>query len=173
MTEVVIVSIARSPVGRANKGSLASLRPDGLAAQMTKGALDQLPALDPAEIDDLILGCAMPGGEQCFNMTRAVAVQRGFGHLPGTTVTRYCASSLQTTRMAMHAVKAGEAHVCVLAGVESVTSFRNGNSDNLPGTENPLFQSAQARSARAAQGGVSWCDPRETGELPDIYIAMG
>src|SRR6201991_1191739 len=101
MPEAVIVSAARSPIGRANKGSLVSIRPDELAAQMVRAALDKVPALDPTQIDDLMLGCGLPGGEQGFNMGRVVTVLLGYDHLPGTTVTRYCSSSLQTTRMAM------------------------------------------------------------------------
>src|SRR5205085_10225344 len=107
MSEAVIVAAARSPIGRAGKGSLVSIRPDDLAAQMVRAALDKVPQLDPKDIDDLMLGCGLPGGEQGFNMGRAVAVLLGYDHLPGCTITRYCASSLQTTRMAFHAIKAG------------------------------------------------------------------
>ena len=101
MPEAVIVSIARSPIGRAGKGSLVSMRPDDLAAQMVTAALDKIPALDPTDIDDLLMGCGLPGGEQGFNIGRNVAIQLGYDFLPGTTITRYCSSSLQTTRMAL------------------------------------------------------------------------
>src|SRR5246500_3389427 len=105
MPEAVIVSTARSPIGRAGKGSLVSIRPDDLAVQMVRAALDKVPALDPTQIDDLIMGCGLPGGEQGYNIGRVVSVLLGFDHLPGCTVTRYCASSLQSTRMAFHAIK--------------------------------------------------------------------
>jgi len=173
MPEAVIVSTARSPIGRAFKGSLAGIRPDDLAAQMIAAALAKVPELDPTTIDDLMLGCGLPGGKQGFNMARVVAVALGYDEVPGTTVTRYCSSSLQTTRMALHAIKAGEGDVFVSAGVESVSSLASGNSDSLPDTRNPLFADAQARTALAAQGGVSWRDPRLDGNVPDAYIAMG
>src|SRR5258708_4859322 len=111
MPEAVIVATARSPIGRAGKGSLTSIRPDDLTAQIVRAALDKVPQLDPAHIEDLMLGCGLPGGEQGFNMGRIVAVKLGMDHLPGCTVTRYCSSSLQTSRMALHAIKAGEADV--------------------------------------------------------------
>ncbi|MGI8613552.1 MAG: acetyl-CoA C-acetyltransferase [Nocardioidaceae bacterium] len=173
MPEAVIAAISRSPIGRAVKGSLKDLRPDDMAVQMVRAALDQLPALDPDDIDDLMLGCGLPGGEQGFNLGRIVAVLLGMDHLPGTTVTRYCSSSLQTTRMAMHAIRAGEGDVFISAGVESVSSFVRGNSDSLPGTRNPVFDEAVGRTASSAQGGHTWHDPREDGSLPDAYIAMG
>ncbi|MGY1741785.1 MULTISPECIES: acetyl-CoA C-acetyltransferase [unclassified Blastococcus] len=174
MPEAVIVATARSPIGRAFKGSLKDLRPDDLTATIVRAALDKVPALDPADIDDLMLGCGLPGGEQGHNMGRVVSVLLGMDHLPGTTITRYCSSSLQTTRMAMHAIKAGEGDVFISAGVEMVSRFAKGNSDSLPDTENPAFADAQARVAKSAEGGVDgWTDPRENGELPDVYIAMG
>ena len=139
MPEAVIVSAARSPIGRAMKGSLVSIRPDDLAVQMVRAALDKVPALNPHQIDDLILGCGLPGGEQGFNMARVVAVALGYDFLPGTTVNRYCSSSLQTTRMAFHAIKAGEGDAFVSAGVEAVSRFAKGNSDSWPDTKNPLF----------------------------------
>ncbi|MGY1601036.1 acetyl-CoA C-acetyltransferase [Geodermatophilus sp. SYSU D00815] len=174
MPEAVIVATARSPIGRAFKGSLKDLRPDDLTATVVRAALDKVPALDPADIDDLMLGCGLPGGEQGYNMGRVVAVLLGMDHLPGTTITRYCSSSLQTTRMALHAIKAGEGDVFISAGVEMVSRFVKGNSDSLPDTHNPVFADAQARVAKVAESGAdSWTDPRESGEIPDIYIAMG
>ncbi|MEU7168864.1 acetyl-CoA C-acetyltransferase [Streptomyces morookaense] len=174
MPEAVIVSTARSPIGRAFKGSLKDLRPDDLTATIIQAALAKVPQLDPREIDDLMLGCGMPGGEQGHNLARIVAVQMGMDHLPATTITRYCASSLQTSRMALHAIKAGEGDVFVSAGVEMVSRSANGSSDGIPGTHNPLFADAEARTAaRAEQGGADWHDPREDGLVPDAYIAMG
>ncbi|MET9290584.1 acetyl-CoA C-acetyltransferase [Streptomyces sp. NPDC003077] len=174
MPEAVIVSAARSPIGRAHKGSLKDLRPDDLTATIIQAALDKIPALDPRDIDDLMLGCGLPGGEQGHNLGRIVAVQMGMDHLPGCTITRYCSSSLQTSRMALHAIKAGEGDVFISAGVETVSRFVKGSSDGLPDTHNPLFAEAEARTAaRAENGGEGWHDPREDGLVPDAYIAMG
>jgi len=169
----VIVATARSPIGRAAKGSLVDVRPDDLAAEIVRAVLDKVPALDPHEIDDLLLGCGLPGGEQGFNMARVIAVSLGYDDLPGATITRYCSSSLQTTRMAMHAIRAGEGDVFISAGVETVSRFVHGNSDTWPGTHNPKFTEAEERSVEAAQGGVTWHDPREDGLLPNIYLPMG
>jgi len=174
MPEAVIVATARSPIGRAFKGSLTGIRPDDLAAQMVTAALAKVPQLDPADIGDLILGCGLPGGEQGFNMARVVAVLLGQDHLPGTTVNRYCSSSLQTIRMAFHAIRAGEGDVYVSAGVECVSRFAKGSSDSLPDTKNPRFAEAESRTDRARSGSAGpWHDPREDDLLPDIYIAMG
>ncbi|MFJ3586427.1 acetyl-CoA C-acetyltransferase [Streptomyces sp. NPDC090127] len=174
MPEAVIVSTARSPIGRAFKGSLKDLRPDDLTATIIQAALAKVPELDPRDIDDLMLGCGLPGGEQGNNLGRIVAVQMGMDHLPGCTVTRYCSSSLQTSRMALHAIKAGEGDVFISAGVEMVSRFVKGNSDSLPDTHNPLFADAEARTAAvAASEGSAWHDPREDGLVPDAYIAMG
>ncbi|MQA77347.1 MAG: acetyl-CoA C-acetyltransferase [Streptosporangiales bacterium] len=174
MPEAVIVATARSPIGRAGKGSLTELRPDDLTAAMVRAALDKVPELDPADVDDLLLGCGLPGGEQGFNMARVVAVLLGYDHLPGATVTRYCSSSLQTTRMAFHAIRAGEGEAFVSAGVECVSRFVKGSSDSLPDTANPAFADASARTGRRAQADAeTWTDPRAAGQLPDVYIAMG
>ncbi|WP_131737199.1 acetyl-CoA C-acetyltransferase [Actinomadura roseirufa] len=174
MPEAVIVATARSPIGRAFKGSLKDVRPDDLTAQMITAAMAKVPQLDPAEIDDLLLGCGLPGGEQGYNMARVVAVLLGWDGVPGATITRYCSSSLQTTRMALHAIKAGEADVIVSAGVETVSRFAKGSSDGLEDTHNPLFTGARGRTEKAAEGGAPvWHDPREDGALPDVYIAMG
>src|SRR5262249_42918858 len=124
-------------------------------------------------IDDLILGCGLPGGEQGFNMARVVAVELGYDYLPGTTVNRYCSSSLQTTRMAFHAIKAAEGDAFIAAGVGAGAPFGQGTSDSWPDTKNPRFEEAQERSAAAAAGADEWHDPRADGKLPDIYIAMG
>ena len=174
MPDAVIVSTARSPIGRAGKGSLVSIRPDDLAAQMVRAALDKVPELDPHELDDLMMGCGQPGGESGFNIARTVAVQLGYDFLPGTTVNRYCSSSLQTTRMAFHAIKAGEGSAFVSAGVETVSRFAKGSSDGWPDTRNPLYDEAMQRTAKVAESGASeWHDPREDGNVPDVYIAMG
>lgn len=174
MPEAVIVSAARSPIGRAFKGSLKDVRADDLTATIIQTALAKVPELDPKDIDDLMLGCGLPGGEQGNNLGRIVAVQMGMDHLPGCTITRYCSSSLQTTRMALHAIKAGEGDVFISAGVEMVSRFTKGNSDSLPDTRNPFFAEAEARTEAVAQSeGSTWHDPREDGLVPDAYIAMG
>ncbi len=174
MPEAVIVATARSPIGRAGKGSLTSIRPDDLTAQIVTAALAKVPQLDPADVGDLMLGCGLPGGEQGFNMARVVAILLGHDHLPGTTVNRYCSSSLQTTRMAFHAIKAGEGDAYISAGVECVSRLAKGSSDSWPDTQNPAFADARRRAERIAAGGAGpWHDPREDGLMPDIYIAMG
>ena len=174
MSEAVIVATARSPIGRAQKGSLKDLRPDDLAATIIRAALDRVPALDPTEIGDLMLGCAQPAGEQGYNMARVVATMLGFDHLPGTTLNRYCSSSLQTTRMAFHAIKAGEGDAYLSAGVECVSRYANGRSDGIADTHNAVFATARQRTVERAEGGAeSWHDPREDGLIPDVYIAMG
>ena len=172
MPEAVIVSAARTPIGRANKGSLKDFRPDDLTALITKAALDKVPALDPNDVDDLYLGCGLPGGEAGNNMARIVTSLMGY-EIPGATVTRYCSSSVQTSRMAFHAIKAGEGDVFISAGVETVSRFQFGTSDHIPNTKNPIFADAQKRTEEYAQGGKDWHDPREDGLVPDIYIAMG
>ncbi|OBG72512.1 acetyl-CoA acetyltransferase [Mycobacterium sp. E2462] len=173
MPEAVIVSTARSPIGRAMKGSLVNMRPDDLTVQIVRAALDKVPELNPHQIDDLILGCGQPGGESGFNLARVIAVELGYDFLPGTTVNRYCSSSLQTSRMAFHAIKAGEGDAFISAGVETVSRFAKGSADSWPDTKNELFDEAQERSAAAANGADEWHDPRTDGNLPDVYIAMG
>jgi acetyl-CoA C-acetyltransferase len=171
MPEPVIVATARSPIGRAFKGSLVDIRPDDLASQIVTAVLDKVPELPRNEIEDLMLGCGLPGGEQGFNMARVVSILSGLGDVPGTTVNRYCSSSLQTIRMAAHAVKAGEGDAFIAAGVECVSRFTKGNSDSLPDTENPVFAGAKSRSAERSLGGAAPWAPADG--LPDIYIAMG
>ena len=173
MPEAVIVATARSPIGRAGRGSLVDLRPDDLTAQVVRAVLDKVPALDPHTIDDVLLGCGRPGGESGFNLARVVNVLLGLDDVPGATLTRYCASSTQTTRMAFHAIKAGEADVIVSAGVETVSRYDRGTSE-AAANRNEVFADAIARSEAATAGGAGvWHDPREDGALPDVYVAMG
>ena len=170
MPEAVIVSAVRSPIGRAFKGSLVDVRADDLAAQMVVAALARVPELPLSEIEDLLLGCGLPGGEQGFNMARVVSVLARLPDTPGTTVNRYCASSLQTIRMAAHAIRSGEGTAYVAAGVECVSRFINGNSDSLPDTANPAFDDARMRSAeRSGPGALRW----QPEGMPDVYISMG
>ncbi len=168
MTEAVIVSTARSPIGRANKGSLIEVRPDDLTATIVKAALDKVPELDRTTIDDLILGCGQPAGESGFNIARVAAILAGLDDVPGVTINRYCSSSLQAIRMAAHAIKAGEGDVFVAAGVEAVSRYMSGFADSGP--HNPLIAEAEARTAELSQGADSW-EPFDG--PPDIYIAMG
>ncbi|MEZ2389831.1 acetyl-CoA C-acetyltransferase [bacterium RCC_150] len=180
MSEAVIVSTARSPIGRAFKGSLKDERPDDLATAMVNAALAKIPGFDPGSedgrgLDDIYLGCAEPSGEAGSNMARVVAVLAGLDTVPAVTVNRFCASSLQTLRMAFHAIKAGEGHAFVAAGVESVSRYQNwvGAGETDTSMHNPLFQMARARTAARAASNTPWTDPRLGGRMPDVYIAMG
>lgn len=174
MHDAVIVSAVRSPIGRARKGSLAGLRADELATQMIRAALDEVPALDPRELDDLLLGCGLPSGEQGYNLARTVAVRLGYDALPGATVTRFCASSLQSTRMAFHSIRAGESTAVISAGVESVSRFGlHNDADSSPATRNPYFADAERRTAERAAAWTDWTDPRSADGIPDAYVDMG
>ena len=175
MPEAVIVATARSPIGRAFKGSLVGVRPDDLAATIVQAALDKVPGLDPATLDDLMLGCAEPEAKQGVNMARRVAVALGYDSLPGTTVNRFCASSVQTSRMAFHAIKAGEGHAFVSAGVECVSHYPafSGAGGGREEFLNPVFDEARARTDATAASNETWHDPRQDGQLPDVYISMG
>ena len=170
MPEAVIVATGRTPIGRAFKGSLVDLRPDDLTAHVVREVLNKVPQLDPAEVEDLIVGCGQPAGESGFNVARVAAILAGLDQVPGVTVNRYCSSSLQTIRMAAHAIRAGEGDVFVAAGVETVSRFGNGASD-IAKAMTPLFADAIARSAsRAERRGEPWTPAPG---LPDVYIAMG
>ncbi len=171
MPDAVIVATARSPIGRAFKGSLKDMRPDDLSAQIITALLEKVPEVDPDQIEDLLMGCGQPAGEAGFNIARVAAVLAGLDECPGVTVNRYCASSLQTIRMAAHAIRAGEGDCFIAAGVETTSRFLAGSSDGVPGTHNPKFADAEARSARRAEGGQDPWSPSDG--LPDIYIAMG
>jgi acetyl-CoA C-acetyltransferase len=122
MPQAVIVATARTPIGRANKGSLADVRPDDLAAFAIKSVLEKAPAVDPGEVVDVMMGCGFPQEKQGMNLGRRAALLAGLpDHVPGCTVNRFCASSTQTIRMAFHAVAAGEGDVYIAAGVESIS----------------------------------------------------
>ena len=153
MPEPVVVALGRTPIGRAFKGSLINWRGDDLAAFLVGKVLEEVPELDPHTVDDLICGCGLPGGEQGFNLGRAVSILARL-NVPGTTVTRYCSSSLQTSRMAAHAIRCSEGDVFLSVGVEMVSRYGNGSSDP-PACQNRLLQ------------------PGNSGEDPDYYIAMG
>ncbi|WP_405065220.1 acetyl-CoA C-acetyltransferase [Kribbella sp. NBC_01510] len=174
MPEAVIVSTARSPIGRAYKGSLTTIRPDDLAVQMIEAAVGKV-GLTGDQIEDLALGCAEPHDEHGGNMARRVAVQLGWDNTPATTVNRFCASSTQTARMAFHAIKSGEGDIFVSAGVECVSRYKNFGSAGVgdPTSFNPVFTDAVQRTEKYAETNDTWHDPRADGQIPDIYIAMG
>jgi acetyl-CoA C-acetyltransferase len=174
MPEAVIVSTARSPIGRAYKGSLKDIRPDDLAVQMIQAAVGKVD-LDPALIDDVAVGCAEPHDEHGGNMARRIAVQLGWDDTPATTVNRFCASSVQTARMAFHAIRSGEGDVFVSAGVECVSRYKNFGSAGVgdPSSFNTVFEDAVRRTEKYAETNETWHDPREDGLVPDIYISMG
>lgn len=177
MSEPVIVAMARTPIGRAFKGSLLAERPEDLAAAAITAALAQVPQLDAREIDDLIVGCGVPGGVQGSNLARVIAVQLGWDSVPGLIVSRFCASSLQSIRTAAHAIRAGEGDVFIAAGVESISSFAVTDVDGLPQAHSPNFASAAERTELRATSNVEstgpWTDPRDDGALPDVYVQMG
>ena len=154
MSEAVIVSIARTPIGRAVKGSLIDQRPDDLGAYVVTEVLGRVPQLDRGQIDDVICGCALPGGEQSHNIARIISILTGTG-APGTTVNLYCASSLQAVRMAFHAIKADEGSAFLCVGVESSTRSPFGVFSDQPDTQNPRLQAGNAEG------------------FPQAYIAMG
>ena len=168
MTEAVIVATARSPIGRANKGSLVSMRPDDMSAQIVKALMAKVPQIQPTMVDDLMWGIGQPAGEGGFNIARVVAILAGLDEVPGVQVNRYCSSSLQTIRMAFHAIKAGEGDCFIAGGVETVSRYANGASDTAP---NPIFKEPGARTTLRAGGGQGPWSPQAG--LPDVYIAMG
>ncbi len=170
MPEAVIVATGRTPIGRANKGSLVECRPDDLAALVIREVLAKVPELDPQSVEDVIMGSGQPGGEAGYNIGRVAAILAGLPDVPGVTVNRYCSSSLQTIRMAAHAIRAGEGDVFIAAGVETVSRYQYGAADTGP--HNPVFAAAEARTAeRTPASGAPWT-PLE-GAFPDVYIAMG
>jgi len=168
MSEAVIVATARSPIGRANKGTLTSIRPDDMAAQIVRALLAKVPSVKASDVEDLIMGIGQPAGEGGFNVGRMVAILAGLGDVPGVTVNRYCSSSLQTIRMAAHAIKAGEGDCFISAGVETVSRYFAGASDTAP---NPIFDGPGVRTKLRAEGAQPSWTPQEG--LPDAYIAMG
>jgi acetyl-CoA C-acetyltransferase len=144
MPEAVIVDAVRTPIGRAVKGSLRSVRADDLAAIPLKALLERNPQLDPGAIGDVMMGCGFGEGESGYNIGRIAVLLAGIDHhVPGCTVNRFCASSLQTTRMAFHAIKAGEGDTYVAAGVEAVSRVGGGRefefNHALDGSEGSLY----------------------------------
>lgn len=168
-SSAVIVATARTPIGRAYKGSLVDARPDDLSALVIQAVLAKLPGLDPRLVEDVYWGCAQPAGEQGYNIARVAGLLAGLPDVPGATVNRYCSSSLQAIRMAAHAIAAGEGDIFITGGVECVSRFAKGKADGMEGTLNPRFAEAQARTLRSAKGG----DWRPAEGLPDVYVSMG
>ncbi len=176
----VIVAAARSPMGRAYKGAFANLRPEDLARQIIRAALDQVPELDPATVDDLLLGCGQPGGEHGNNIARVIAVMMGLDDVPALTLTRYCSASIQVLRMAHHSILAGDGDAFITAGLELESRHRRGTSDYLPAEaqqlvggswRHPAFEEPDA-AARAREH-ETWSDPRVDGRMPQVYMEMG
>ena len=168
MPEAVIVATARTPIGRASKGTLVEARPDDMSAFIIDQVLSKVPQLPREEIEDVLWGTGQPGGEQGYNVARVASLLAGLD-APGVTVNRYCSSSLQTIRMAFHAIKSGEGDAFVAGGVECVSRYQYGASDTGP--HNESFAPAEARTAdRTGEDTVDWSPP--TG-FPDVYIAMG
>ncbi len=168
MPEAVIVATARSPIGRANKGSLMSLRTDEMAAQIVRALMAKVPSVKGSDIEDLIIGVGQPAGEAGFNLGRMVALLAGIPEAPGVVVNRYCSSSLQTIRMAAHAIKAGEGDCFIAAGVEAVSRYQFGAADTAP---NPIFKGPGERTKLRALGGQPVWTPQDG--LADAYMAMG
>jgi len=144
MPEAVIVDAVRTPIGRAVKGSLKSVRADDLAAVPLKAIIERNPQVEPGSIVDVMMGCGFAEGESGYNIGRNATLLAGIDHhVPGTTVNRFCASSLQTTRMAFHAIKAGEGDTYIAAGVEAVSRAGKGADfqfhPQLDGSENSLY----------------------------------
>jgi len=169
MPEAVIVATGRTPIGRANKGSLVECRPDDLSALVLRSVLEQVPQLNPGEVEDVMLGCGQPAGEAGYNVARVAALLAGLDNVPGVTVNRYCSSSLQTIRMAAHAIRAGEGDVFIAAGVETVSRYSHGASDTGP--HNTAFGTAEERTKVRAPAVTEPWSP--AAGLPDVYIAMG
>ncbi len=170
MREAVILATSRTPIGRAFKGSLVDIRPDEMSAFVIDDVLSKVPAVDPATVEDVIWGCGQPAGEAGYNIARVAGLLAGL-QAPGVTVNRYCSSSLQTIRMAAHAIAAGEGDCFVAGGVETISRYGAGMADEMPNTHNQRFAEAETRSATRSGGGKGdW--PLPDG-LPDIYIAMG
>ncbi|MDG2027156.1 MAG: acetyl-CoA C-acetyltransferase [Acidimicrobiales bacterium] len=167
MPEAVIVATSRTPIGRANKGSLVDARPDDMSSFILSDVMGKA-GVEASDVEDVIWGIGQPGGEGGYNIARVISAMQGLD-IPGVTVNRYCSSSLQTIRMASHAIKAGEGDCFVAGGVETVSRYMYGAADSGP--HNELFADAEARSAdRSGEGSETWSAPEG---VPDIYIAMG
>ncbi|MCG6962848.1 MAG: thiolase family protein [Acidobacteria bacterium] len=149
MREAVIVSVARTPIGRAKRGSLRDTRPEEFTAEVLKALIERTPGLEPAMVDDVILGCAMPEGEQGMNIARMIALLAGFPNsVPAMTVNRFCSSGSQTIALAADTIKAGNAEIIIAGGVESMSMVAMGGNKLI-------------------------ADPALVDKLPTAYTAMG
>jgi acetyl-CoA C-acetyltransferase len=166
MPEAVIVAAVRSPIGRAYKGALVGERADDVLMQTSRALLSQVPALPLPDIDEVLLGCSLAGGEQGGNLGRLLPVMLGLDNVPGTTLNKYCASSMQTTRSASQAIRVGDGTTYLSLGLEMVSRVVDRNPDPAPGERHPMFVSG-------APGAGRWVDPRERGEVPDAFMSMG
>jgi acetyl-CoA C-acetyltransferase len=167
MPEAVIVATSRTPIGRANKGSLVDARPDDLSSFILADVMGKA-GIEASDVEDVMWGIGQPGGEGGYNIARVISSMLGL-EIPGVTVNRYCSSSLQTIRMAAHAIMAGEGDCFVSGGVETVSRYMYGAADSGP--HNELFTDAEGRSKTRAEGGHGDWAPVEG--VRDIYIAMG
>jgi acetyl-CoA C-acetyltransferase len=145
-----------------------SLRTDEMAAQIVRALMAKVPSVKGSDIEDLIIGVGQPAGEAGFNLGRMVALLAGIPEAPGVVVNRYCSSSLQTIRMAAHAIKAGEGDCFIAAGVEAVSRYQFGAADTAP---NPIFKGPGERTKLRSAGGQPVWTPQQG--LADAYIAMG
>ena len=173
--QAVIVAATRTPITRAIKGAFAHTRAEDLVVAAIEGALAHIPELDPHTIDDIITGSWMQSKDQGGNIARRIAVLLGYDGVPGVSVNRACASSLQAIRMAHHAIGMGEAHAVIATGVESISRYEHPTSagSTATGDRHPGFESADESSRQHEGANLTWSDPRERGQRPDIYAAMG
>ncbi|WP_072802192.1 acetyl-CoA C-acyltransferase [Rhodococcoides yunnanense] len=165
MAEAIILGSRRTAIGRAYKGSLVATRPDDMLADVTRALLGSIPDLDPTRIDEFLLGCSLASGEQGGNLGRVVPVMLGLDGVPGSTVNRYCASSMQTTRSAHHAIRNGDGAVYLSMGLEAVSRIGSRGPDPVEDERHPMFRGLVPSSP--------WSDPRTHGAVPDVFVGMG
>ncbi|KSU70015.1 acetyl-CoA C-acetyltransferase [Pseudarthrobacter enclensis] len=166
--DAVVVAYARTPFGRARKGSLVLERPEDLSRAAVRAVLSAVPQLPPVQLEDFYLGTAAPEGAQGDNIPRRVAVLEGLDTLPGVTLNRFCASSLEAAAAASRAIRAGDGDAYLVGGVESTSMQPPATTNPYPGSE-----SWAERANRVFESGEEWQDPRLDGHAPDMYIAMG
>lgn len=166
--DAVIVAYQRTPFGRARKGTLAGERPEDLAKAAVSSVLATLLAVNKVAVDDFYLGTAVPEGAQGDNIARRVAVLSGMDELPGATINRFCASSLEAMAAGARAIKANDGDVYLVGGVESTSTTPPVTTSPYPGMEKEA-----ERTRRVLESGDQWSDPRQAGEEPDLYVPMG
>ncbi|MGK0742447.1 acetyl-CoA C-acyltransferase [Leucobacter sp. Z1108] len=166
--DAVIVAYRRTPFGRAKKGSFVEERPEDLALAAIRATLADVPSVDPGALDDFYLGTAVPEGAQGDNAARRIAIYGGFDTLPGATVNRFCASSMQALTGAARAVRSGDGDAFLVGGMESTSTTPPISTNLYPG-----YERAAARADDWFSSGRLWTDPRNEGLEPDAYISMG